>query len=283
MIRNAALGAALAFALAAPAAPGPHAAAPAAARHARAFTLTEVLACIAIIGIIVAFTLPVMGRAKTSAMNAQSAAKLSGHARVFALYQQDFHDSFPALTFPEAEFSVIRCETGGFAITSRYFHVNALWNVGLADMYYNGNVRDTSFRSPWDPGGPCDECGVASSYYWSCSFLADPTYWNGETREVPPRQLRLTRPAEVRFPAQKSLLSAYLPHEPVVWEDPNMPVHAAFVDGHAQVFEFRAVVPSERSDGWEYADHRYGGHDAPARNRPALMHTPNGVRGIDVR
>jgi len=66
---------------------------------ARAFTLIELLTVIAIVGILSAILIPVIGRIKQSARTTNCARNLSGMAAAFQLYAADNKGLYPALRF----------------------------------------------------------------------------------------------------------------------------------------------------------------------------------------
>lgn len=238
------------------------------ASHSRGITLIETLICVAILGILIGLAMPVIGRGRDSGRKIVTLSNLRSHAAVFASYHAEFGDQFPLLTDPAATYSVLRCESAGIAVPSRYFDQFNLWNIGLADGYYGGAWDSRAFQSAWDPRGQW----LRSGLHMSCAFQADPQFYYPETRMVPPRQLRSTRFDEVLFPSSKALMTAYTP-----WVRFRR-VLACMVDGRAEEFRLSAVFGAMSSgDGYfpEYSLHW------PAFT--PMTHTLGGVRGRDVR
>lgn len=64
----------------------------------RAFSLTELLAVIAILAIIVALTIPHLQGVRTRAVDARELAYLKNHCQIFAIYSNDFEEAYPFLT-----------------------------------------------------------------------------------------------------------------------------------------------------------------------------------------
>ena len=64
-------------------------------RNKRAFTLIELLVVVAIIALLVSILMPALGRARELAKRVQCASNLSGLGKSFALYVNDFEESYP--------------------------------------------------------------------------------------------------------------------------------------------------------------------------------------------
>lgn len=66
----------------------------------KAFTLIEILVTIAIISLLMAFVMPVFGKAREAARRAQCANNLRQHGIAWYLYLDDHNDCFPPYTRP---------------------------------------------------------------------------------------------------------------------------------------------------------------------------------------
>lgn len=89
--------------------------------------------------------------------------------------------------------TVLTCLTVGRSIEVPYFAPSMYWPWAMGD-YYAGQCGGSAFRPP------TVRPEEGASYLTPCAFMADPKYWAGETRTLPPQQLRAVRAAEVLFP-----------------------------------------------------------------------------------
>lgn len=235
---------------------------------ARAFTIIELLVTIATIAIIISLTMPALARIRHSTRGTVTTSNLRQVAAVFSSYHADWNDLYPVLTDARATLSVIRCESAGVAVRSKYFNASLHWPVGLADQYLQGVWTSRAYNSAWDVDVPRHY----ASLRWACSFVADPAYFNRSSRLPPPDQLRPVQASEVLFPAAKALLTAITP-----W-DLYGEIYASLVDGSEGRFARAQIVPDIPSaDGafFPFTDHMFA--DVP------LTHTRLGVRGRDLR
>ncbi len=239
----------------------------------RAFSLVELVLCVALIGVLVCLFMPHVYGSRRYAQELVSVSNLRSHAGVFATYAADEGDQFPFFTFPEATLSVVR--GGGVAVAIPHFQSFWTWNIALADNYFGGQVLPESLIIPWqrarDP--------VTMYWYGDC-FVARPQYWRYETRVLGPSQLRPTRASDVQFPSSKGLVLE------AGWklDAPGRGFYDAqrfsCVDGSARRYGQRELQrPLMRgvglvSGGGEFAGHVLG---------MPVMHTVGGVVGRDVR
>lgn len=244
-------------------------------RNRSAFTLVETILVVALVALLVGFTLPSLAKVRYSARLATTRSNLRQHGTILAAYNSDYKDLYPYLTDPRATKSVIRCQSAGFAVTVLYFQGADWWWLGLADGYYNGSWRSPAFRSPLAPPE-----FVVGSYTMPCSFIADPAYYTPETREPPPKQLRAVRSSEVELPSHKSLLvdNSVLFNFEALGLDADE-VQACMADGHSSGFDrARTGLLQHHTGDGPYPD--FGAHF------PSLIpmtHTHAGVRGRDDR
>jgi type II secretory pathway pseudopilin PulG len=234
----------------------------------RAFTTVEILVVVAVLGVLMALTMPMLARVRNGARASVTVANLRSHSAVLLSYTIDYKDLFPALTNPRASYSVIRCESASVAVRAAYFDQFNLWNVGLADQYYDGSFRTKAFHSGWDSIAVSPRAGL----HLACSFSADPSYYDADTRTAPPAQLRPIKATEVLFASKKSLMTAYTP-----WVHFQR-VFGGMVDGQASEFRNEQLVGDLRSGDGAYA--AFGFH-WPAYT--PMTHTYRGVRGRDIR
>lgn len=254
------------------------------ARSQRAFTLLETVLSIAIIALLVALTLPMLGQTRDLGRRMASASNLRQHVTVFTAYTSDFQEQFPYFTDPEATATVLR--HGGIEIAIPYFGVHAFWNFAMADYGYDGQLMHPSMFTPrWERGH------VMEIYHYACTFVASPEFYNRSTR-TGPAQWRAVRASEVTYPSSKGLFKdntdqilldrRLTPSDPTIpldiseGQEVTYPVGTGFVDGHVQFV---------RSDGFLQSYPRGDGlwpgsfpHNGPS----PILHTMDGVRGRDI-
>ncbi|MBM4107508.1 MAG: type II secretion system protein [Phycisphaerae bacterium] len=245
----------------------------------RGFTLVETLIVMVLVAMLVALAMPTLGRVRERARVGASLANLRSHASIIHAYAGEHREHLPYLTSPTATFSVIRSLSAGVAVRTRYFGTYILWNVGLADAYYDGRPRHASFRSPLRR--PDDTRWL--HYALSCSFQADPDYYAPETRTYPPEQWRATRLGEVLFPSGKTLLAddAVTPSAMafVSYQPQRVRFPLAFVDASAAEIPWsRAGKQMPSGDGGPVTLN-YGHENSLIA---PLRHALHGVRGRDV-
>lgn len=249
----------------------------------RGFSLLELLLCIALIATLASLVLPSLSGVRRSARDERIRLDLRSHAQVFAMYANDHEDAFPFFIDPQATSTVLRLRSGRVVQIRRFFSAAYHWNYALADEYYDGKEHASSFYSPDYPKG-LDGSGIragATTYQYSCAFVAHPKYWNPSTRTLGRGQLRVTRHPDVLYPTQRTLLAPWYPF------NLELPSPAGKRAGLAQpavmVDTSAANVPLPSiMDGYPLGDgdpslgiHL---HDVP----PWGMHTIDGVRGRDI-
>lgn len=242
----------------------------------RAFTLVETLLAVAIIGVLASLMLPAIGQARDRARATVDMANLRSHVGVFGVYANDWKDSFPYFTDPRATRTIIRTANGSIVQTP-FFGAHAYWNYALADGYYGGDPHHPSLYSPRI------RSGAGHLYYYGCSFIASPQYWNLRFR-VGPSQLAPTFQHQVTMPGQKSLfvfeaVESTPPRrvdDPLSLPDPQHEVVLGMTDGSARTTRAAAVRRGVESGdgnlslGWHNGDF------------PSAIHTLDGVRGRDI-
>ncbi len=165
----------------------------------RGFTLVELLLVITIICMIAALLSPVLNRARNAAGQTKVLATLGSHGKVLLSYTSDHKDFLPAFTDPKATFTVLYVDDR--PVTLRYFDSYWSWHLALAERTFGLPWRSESFYESQETAS------LGTSIWYSCSFGADPSFWNYDGR-TGPTQWRATRLAETLFHSQKSLLFA---------------------------------------------------------------------------
>lgn len=240
-------------------------------RAGRAFTITELLMVIAVVGLLLSLLVPAVRATRDAARDVSSLANLRTHGQVFQMYAGDSDDWLPQFADPAATQSVVR--GSGIAIAFRYFEAVVWWPIFLSDSYYGGSaLTSDAFVHPASPEGEfCD-------YIMSSALLAAPPYWDAESR-TGPEQWGGCRVTQVRFPGAKALLVEWHPLQSVpvpTASGDRLSVGLGLIDGSARRFgEPDLVRPYFRGDGdWPGSYQSIGMYG---------MHTPGGWLGRDVR
>jgi prepilin-type N-terminal cleavage/methylation domain-containing protein len=233
-----------------------------------AFTVVELMVVMVLIGILMALSAPMIGAARDAARAGETLSNLRGHTAVFSSYLADYRDQYPAITSTKASYSVVRCESADVAIRARYFDASVLWGIALADQYYGGDWASRSFQSGWARSPGRRVAGLV----WSCSFLADPNYYDPRRRTVPPTQLRTTRGTEIKFSSAKGMLTAYTP-----WVRFGR-ILSSTADGRAQEFQSSQLMREYSMGDGPYAE--WGAHWP---SFTPMCHTVRGLQGRDLR
>lgn len=237
-------------------------------RRDRGFTLLELLIVLSVVSLLISLLWPGLGKLRDNACQTASLSNLRMHGMNMTAYTADYNETYLQFIDPDATYGVIRWNQ--FRKRILYFEQTLYWNFGMRD-YYGGNPFDQSMFIPcYRPtnrdfiAGPEDG---PNQYYYSATFLADPRYWRMTTREGR-HQWRAIRTSEVRAPSNKGIFIAGNPFP--VYRVGKSPI--AFVDGHADAVPVSSLTrPVVRGNG------QYSGGGFP------VLHTPDGVRGMDVK
>lgn len=243
--------------------------------RARAFTLIELILCVALVAILITLLSPSVSGMRRYARQQVSLSNIRSHTQIMIAYVGDYKDTWPYLTSPDATWSIVRSLSSRAARRVKYFGLYNVWHYGLADGYYNGNTKHVSFQQPYWTGEIAAADYRQTTYWYPCAFVAHSDFWNPSSRVLPERpQLQRTLLTDVSWPASKSLVVGLATAAgSTMFGDREL----GFVDGHAELIPSSAVrrgyVDNEGRDS-VYTDH--GGLSMP----PGL-HTIDGVRGRD--
>jgi len=239
------------------------------ARPRHAFTLVELLVVIAVIAVLIAILVPVLAAARDQARNAVSLSNLRSNAQVILTYANDWEDAHPFLTDPDQVRTTLR--GGDREIEIPFFWITGQWPFPLTDEYYGAQPHPKVINRPGDTL-------LYTSYFYSAAMIADPRFWNAETR-TGSDQFRRTLTSDVTFPSSKALLIDMAEHgfpSVLPGEGPEARLTMALSDGSVQrVDPERLIPPLPSGEGF--------GIEVFMPFGVYAMHTVDGVRGRDIR
>ena len=235
--------------------------------HPRAFTLTEVLVTIGVIGILIAVVVPALRGARGQAGATVSLSNLRGIGITVEKYTTQYRGAYPWHD-PQKDYIG---EDGGTMWTSdpwafRYWWATVMHAVAPWPEHYwswlNDGVEIEDRDRPWS--------GTNPSYEYACAFFARPEVWSADPSPAPRSLFAPVFAHEVRSPSAKCLMfdvdRAYL-KEPPTTETPR---GVLMVDGSTALRRDGDALP-------------------PTPNRidrlPARIYhdTPDGIRGRDIQ
>lgn len=248
----------------------------------RGFTLIETLVTIAIIIVMLAIALPLLGRARASARETRCLAAIRGAHQLVMAYSNDARELPPHGEYQPGTLSagmpavqIAFPEVGILEVS--YFNQPSIWATIVAYWQKDAIAGATCPSSPGrmqsiePPRDGMLHTGIVTSYYLSAAFYAAPSYWS-DAPSSSDSVLGPQRLSDVRFASDKSLLYEHMVFHirseatrPTSPECDRSPV--VFVDGHAASHAFRGV------DAVTVA------HDA--ESPMPFSHTPLGVHGRD--
>lgn len=239
------------------------------------FTIVELVLVIAIVGVLASLIIPAASKARGSSQLAVVLSSMRSHVAIFQQYTTDWNDRLPYFASPTATETIIRTSRGD-VVRIGYFESFLTWNYALADSYYEGDPNNSTFYVPQSRA----RTGPAQLHY-ACAYIATPEYWNPTSRLAGTQQLRPTQISSARFPAAKSLFSAF---DKLGYEFPNdlvdrganrSLVPLGVLDGSARSIPLNRLLP-------EYSD---GDGEAPGSVHrtqwPPALHTIDGIHGRD--
>lgn len=235
--------------------------------HPRAFTLTELLVTIGVIGILIAVLVSALRGARGQAGATVALSNLRGIGITVEKYTCQYRGAYP---WHDPARDYIGAD-GGTMWTSDQWALRYWWPTTMhavapwPDHYrswLNDGVDITDNDRPWN--------GNNSSYEYSCALFARPEVWSADASPAPASFFAAVHTHEIRFPSAKCLMfdidRAYLKQPPT----PETPRGVLMIDGSASLWEDGdAVTPiPNRID----------------RQPKRVYHdTPDGARGRDIR
>lgn len=252
------------------------------ARHgpAAAFSLVELLIVIAVVGLLVGITVPMLAATRARSAHAKSLGNLHGLGLTLQMYAQTYASNYPFYAEGQ-ELDFAPPERGGTMRASvspvweirrvwpALMHAVAAWSEHYA-TWLSPSAGARLAGEPWLPSGSPPgtfTTNLQPSYRYANSFIANPETWSRSGAGV--ASIGPTRPDQVTYPSLK-----------VVMFDADM-----FYLGRAiSPGDARPVLMADAS-GRSLAnrDALAGVHNRLRSEPPSLYHdTENGVRGRDV-
>ncbi|MCG3124824.1 MAG: hypothetical protein GIKADHBN_03314 [Phycisphaerales bacterium] len=239
------------------------------------FTLLELLASIAVVALLMGLMLPALGKVRGRAMQASTHSRMRQCGQILGVYASDWKGAFPAFLDPSKSSWTLSVRSEGVSIEiEKYFLSGMVWNVALADAYFDGKPTSEVFYSAEQvsrdgPGGV--------PFVLPCVLFADPAFWKLETR-TGPAQYRATYHHQVAYPSEKAVLVSIGGLLAPEGEPPpavNTPVPRVAADGSVRTIPMDEYAPGCGSgEGmYEQSIHAFDAFVA--------LHTVGGVRGRD--
>lgn len=167
---------------------------------AAAFTLVELILVVVLTTLLTALLLPSLRSTRAQAQGVVSQSNIRSHAMMMLSYAGDWKDLYPYMTDRSRAITIL--SAAGREWELRYFDPVNFWPIGLLDAYYDGQTGSPAFHLPSSPrvGHPI------SSYWYSSTMIAAPSYWDRFTRLEGTSQWTPISVSDVRFPSHKGLL-----------------------------------------------------------------------------
>lgn len=229
-------------------------------------TIVELLIVIAVLGVLLALSLPALRGMRSSARNVAAEATIRQHSTLIGTYVHDFKDSYPWLGLPDQNGMLTLLRQTGEPFTINYFETCSAWPSAMTS-YYGDSWPHPSQAYPVRRNG-------LALYLYSCALITDPAFWNERTRQGV-SQWRATRATEVSDPSRKALLTSAVEVEPYPrWVKEGLTM--AMCDGTVGSYpKHRLADPVPSGDGTCPGFFHIRGYYG--------LDTPDGVRGRDIK
>jgi len=206
--------------------------------HRAGFSVIELLVTIAVIGILLSMTLPILQNTRTASRNALSQSNLHSNGQELYVYSSDRNGEFPIVVpdgASQAGMNMTRLEyPDGTWSAFSYFNHTTLWPAVLR---WVGHEPTEAWRAPLSTRSGNQP--LVSDYLLSQAFMTDWLYWTPGAVQSQ-RAWRAVKHHHVEYPSLKSML-----HESpasVLSRSPGMsgqlelaPLPVCFVDGHVDM------------------------------------------------
>lgn len=166
-----------------------------------AFSMTELLVCIAVVTVLVGLAIPGLSAARAAARRSASASNLRQHHVALLLYAGDSGQSYPAIE----EGRLYPASPRTLRVAFPYWQIFQTW-PGVIYDYLPVDENPTVYLSPGlARRDPDRSSGWPPSYLMSQTLAGDPALWE-PTSTYHPGMRRARRTDEVLFPASKVVL-----------------------------------------------------------------------------
>ncbi len=256
-------------------------------KHARGFTLIELMISIGIIGILISMLLPALSKMRLAAKQTKGMANLSSVAKSFELYGNSY-GTYPfiepgspiqgpngPMPVPEGMVGAQWIRPGAIIISSDPFEMEWMWASPMAKF----TEVEKNYPTWVSPGLPTRLPDIEDvepreqiSVRLSNSFIARPELF-GPNGKDDPKMIAPVRQGDVLSPSSKVML---------------FDAHVAYYSKRPQVVDshYDAPTPMAFADGHGDAKNPVKANDAVANimrgNSKIKLHsTANGVRGQD--
>jgi prepilin-type N-terminal cleavage/methylation domain-containing protein/prepilin-type processing-associated H-X9-DG protein len=259
--------------------------------NSRAFTLIELLTCIAIIAVLLALAIPALRGARGTSQSTKCLATLRTLGQGSALRANSDGRGLWCNVFEQRKDLLIAPGVVNFPAGSTSFSITYLMQV----RYWQAPFMDVVWEEGGDPGvWACPKVATEynsnsavqaamSSFYYSASLFTDPRLWDPADpviRSTPERYCRGIGVHEVVHPSQKVAFAEVMDFHGggMACYSSGVPkLNAVFADGHCQ------RVRMERSEPPLDYVFDYGLVGWPSGVAIPFSSSAWGARGVDVR
>jgi prepilin-type N-terminal cleavage/methylation domain-containing protein len=98
-------------------------------------TIVELLIVIAVLGVLLALSLPALRGMRSSARNVAAEATIRQHSTLIGTYVQDFKDTYPWLGLPNQNGTLTLFRQTGEPFTINYFETCSAWPSAMTSYY----------------------------------------------------------------------------------------------------------------------------------------------------
>lgn len=176
---------------------------------ARGFTFLEAMVVLALLSILFAISAPMLARSRTTARDHVRLSAIRQAYTSLSIYSADHDQQYPFLAQQRELLDPLTIE--GEAIPFGYFRQSWLWATAIVPDYFDARsaIEPEEYRAFAERSGFPDDL-VLSRITMTYGAFTDPDYWNddlGPESWAHPTHLRPGRTFEVRYPAQKAILT----------------------------------------------------------------------------